>query len=59
MSLLVCLNEFRWIELTIPGNLLYDLFMGVELNPQIAKLGDIKLFINGRTGMMAWPLMLV
>ena len=46
-------------KLTIPGSVFYDIFMGVELNPALDVLGDIKLFINGRTAMMAWPLMSV
>lgn len=37
------------------GNLIYDFFMGIELNPRI-KLLDIKLFFNGRPGIVAWTL---
>jgi 7-dehydrocholesterol reductase len=37
------------------GRLLYDIFMGVELNPRIGDL-DLKLFCNGRPGIIAWTL---
>ncbi|MBA2726573.1 MAG: hypothetical protein H0U49_00165 [Parachlamydiaceae bacterium] len=37
------------------GNHLYDFFMGVELNPRIKNF-DIKLFFNGRPGIVAWTL---
>lgn len=41
------------------GSFLYDLFMGVELNPRATLFGrefDFKLFYNGRPGIEAWPL---
>ncbi|MES1908481.1 MAG: hypothetical protein MHM6MM_001409 [Cercozoa sp. M6MM] len=38
------------------GSFFYDLFMGVELNPRMSKLHDWKLFLNGRPGLMLWPL---
>jgi 7-dehydrocholesterol reductase len=37
------------------GNKLYDFFMGIELNPRIGLL-DLKLFFNGRPGIVAWTL---
>ncbi len=37
------------------GNVLYDFLMGVELNPRVGGL-DIKLFFNGRPGIVAWTL---
>lgn len=33
----------------------YNFFMGIEFNPRIFDI-DIKLFSNGRTGIMAWTL---
>ncbi|KAH8667375.1 ergosterol biosynthesis ERG4/ERG24 [Tricladium varicosporioides] len=38
------------------GSKLYDLYMGVELNPRMGELFDFKLFINGRPGIIAWTL---
>lgn len=46
-------------KLTCIGNWLYDIFMGVELNPHVDVIGDLKLFVVGRTGMMIWPLVYV
>jgi len=37
------------------GNWLYDFYMGIELNPRIGPL-DLKLFFNGRPGIVAWSL---
>jgi 7-dehydrocholesterol reductase len=37
------------------GNIVYDLFLGVELNPRIGDF-DLKLFFNGRPGIVAWSL---
>lgn len=37
------------------GSFLYDFFMGVELNPRIGPL-DLKLFFNGRPGIVAWTM---
>ena len=36
------------------GSLIADYFIGIELNPRLGDLFDLKLFHNGRTGMMAW-----
>lgn len=33
----------------------YDFFMGIELNPRMGAL-DLKLFFNGRPGIIAWTL---
>jgi len=38
------------------GSFLYDLFMGVELNPRFGEFFDFKLFHNGRPGIVAWSL---
>ncbi|PVZ98178.1 hypothetical protein BB558_005816 [Smittium angustum] len=38
------------------GSKLYDIFMGVELNPRIGEWFDFKLFFNGRPGIVAWTL---
>jgi 7-dehydrocholesterol reductase len=37
------------------GNLVYDIYMGIEFNPRIGPL-DMKLFHNGRPGICAWTL---
>jgi 7-dehydrocholesterol reductase len=37
------------------GRFIYDTFMGVELNPRVGGL-DLKLFCNGRPGIIAWTL---
>lgn len=37
------------------GNMLYDFFMGIELNPRIGDF-DFKLFFNGRPGIIAWSI---
>ncbi|KLP06201.1 Uncharacterized protein LW94_7167 [Fusarium fujikuroi] len=38
------------------GSFLYDFFMGIELNPRLGENFDLKLFSNGRAGMMVWTL---
>ncbi|KAG5437336.1 hypothetical protein PCANB_000766 [Pneumocystis canis] len=38
------------------GNLWYDFWMGIELNPRFGKLWDFKLFHNGRPGIICWTL---
>ncbi|KAH7309680.1 ergosterol biosynthesis ERG4/ERG24 family-domain-containing protein [Stachybotrys elegans] len=38
------------------GSSLYDFYMGIELNPRLGNGFDLKLFTNGRPGMMAWTL---
>ncbi|KAL4731895.1 hypothetical protein ACLX1H_000890 [Fusarium chlamydosporum] len=38
------------------GSSLYDFFMGIELNPRLGDKFDLKLFSNGRAGMMVWTL---
>lgn len=37
------------------GDFFYDFFMGMELNPRIKNF-DLKLFFNGRPGIIAWTL---
>ncbi|XP_071964912.1 7-dehydrocholesterol reductase-like [Antedon mediterranea] len=36
------------------SSIFYDFLMGIELNPRIGKMFDLKLFVNGRIGMMSW-----
>lgn len=43
------------VEIKKSRNVLYDFFMGIELNPRIGPL-DFKLFFNGRPGIVAWTL---
>jgi 7-dehydrocholesterol reductase len=38
------------------GSIIYDFFMGIEMNPRIGDLWDFKLFHNGRPGIIAWTL---
>ncbi|KAH7233215.1 ergosterol biosynthesis ERG4/ERG24 family-domain-containing protein [Fusarium tricinctum] len=38
------------------GSHLYDFYMGIELNPRLGDNFDMKLFSNGRAGMMIWTL---
>ena len=38
------------------GSLIADYFIGIELNPRLGKLFDLKLFHNGRPGIIAWTL---
>ncbi|PMD25796.1 ERG4/ERG24 ergosterol biosynthesis protein [Hyaloscypha hepaticicola] len=38
------------------GSVLYDMYMGIELNPRFGKYFDFKLFTNGRPGIIAWTL---
>ena len=40
----------------LSGNSFYDFFMGIELNPRLGKLFDLKLFFNGRPGIIGWTL---
>lgn len=39
------------------GSLIFDYFVGIELNPRFGKFWDFKLFHNGRPGIIAWTLM--
>ncbi|WQF87934.1 Putative sterol reductase [Colletotrichum destructivum] len=38
------------------GSIAYDFYMGIELNPRIWGDFDLKLFTNGRPGIIAWTL---
>lgn len=38
------------------GSWVYDLLMGIEMNPRFGQLWDFKLFHNGRPGIIAWTL---
>lgn len=44
-------NDVKW-----SGSLLYDIFMGAELNPRFGSMWDFKLFFNGRPGIIGWTL---
>ena len=39
--------------------MLYDLYMGIELNPRLGRSFDLKLFNNGRSSIIAWTMMQV
>lgn len=39
----------------VTGHFFYDFFMGIELNPRLFDI-DIKLFFNGRPGIIAWTI---
>jgi 7-dehydrocholesterol reductase len=42
------------------GSFFYDLYMGIELNPRLfGRYWDVKLFHNGRPGIIGWALMSV
>jgi 7-dehydrocholesterol reductase len=38
------------------GSFIYDLLMGIEMNPRFGKYWDFKLFHNCRPGMIAWTI---
>ncbi|PGH09599.1 hypothetical protein AJ79_05655 [Helicocarpus griseus UAMH5409] len=38
------------------GSTLYDIYMGIELNPRFGQSWDFKLFNNGRPGIIGWIL---
>jgi 7-dehydrocholesterol reductase len=42
-------------DLKVSGSLIYDFFMGIELNPRIGEF-DFKLFFNGRPGIIGWSI---
>lgn len=44
------------IERSFRGSSLYDFYMGVERNPRIGAI-DLKLFFNGRPGIIGWTLL--
>lgn len=52
-----CSMEENGDMLTQTGSILYDMYMGIELNPRFGELFDFKLFTNGRPGIIAWTLM--
>ncbi|KAF8541847.1 ergosterol biosynthesis ERG4/ERG24 [Trichophaea hybrida] len=43
-------------DLKFSGSIVYDYYMGIELNPRIGDWFDFKLFHNGRPGIVAWTL---
>lgn len=45
----MCFSKFT-------GNFFYNYMMGIEFNPRIGKWFDLKLFFNGRPGIVAWTL---
>jgi 7-dehydrocholesterol reductase len=44
-------------DLKFSGSIIYDYYMGIELNPRIGDWFDFKLFYNGCLGMAGWTLM--
>lgn len=38
------------------GSIIFDFFVGVELNPRFGEYWDFKFFHNGRPGIVAWSL---
>ena len=38
------------------GSLIFDFFVGIELNPRFGELWDFKFFHNGRPGIIAWTM---
>ncbi|KAK1970772.1 ergosterol biosynthesis ERG4/ERG24 family protein [Colletotrichum sublineola] len=43
-------------DMKLTGSSTYDYYMGIELNPRFGQRFDLKLFTNGRAGMMSWTL---
>lgn len=39
------------------GNIFTDVFKGIELNPRIGRVWDLKLFHNGHCAMIGWTVM--
>ena len=50
----VCVNVFFYLP--IPGNMIYDFFMGHELNPRIGPI-DLKFFCELRPGLIGWVIL--
>ncbi|GAB1205266.1 hypothetical protein APSETT445_003939 [Aspergillus pseudonomiae] len=44
-----------WVS-SLPRSIIHDFLSGVELNPRLGKLWDLKLFQIGRVGMNSWVL---
>jgi 7-dehydrocholesterol reductase len=44
-------------DVKFSGSMIYDYYMGIELNPRFGNWFDFKLFHNGRPGILAWTLM--
>lgn len=56
----VCGFGFRLAETDHrAGSAAFDFYMGIELNPRIGEHFDLKLFTNGRPGLIAWTLVFV
>lgn len=53
-----CVSPTSLRDRVFTGNMLYDICMGVELNPRLPIVDDLKIFVVGRVGMMIWPLIL-
>ncbi|KAM3068487.1 hypothetical protein ACMFMF_009304 [Clarireedia jacksonii] len=51
-----CISPTHEGDRKFSGSILYDLYMGVELNPRFGRYFDFKLFHNGRPGIIAWTL---
>jgi 7-dehydrocholesterol reductase len=43
-------------DIKFSGSQIYDFFMGIEINPRIGAFFDLKLFHNGRPGIVAWTM---
>ena len=59
LALFVYLKAYRFPSYAndrkFSGSRLYDFYMGIELNPRLGPI-DLKLFFNGRPGIVAWTL---
>ncbi|PQE18972.1 7-dehydrocholesterol reductase protein [Rutstroemia sp. NJR-2017a WRK4] len=53
-----CISPTHEGDRKFSGSILYDLYMGVELNPRFGRYFDFKLFHNGRPGIIAWTLII-
>lgn len=50
------LTPILFTDCRYSGSLIVDYFIGIELNPRLGELFDLKLFHNGRPGIIAWTL---
>lgn len=53
-----CKSPTNLEDRVFTGSIFYDLCMGIELNPHVPIIDDLKMFIVGRIGMTLWPLVL-
>jgi 7-dehydrocholesterol reductase len=52
-------GEKKHADRVFSGSFAYDMLMGVDLHPRIGNMFDLKLFHNGRVGMIAWPIVVL